>query len=44
MYNHSLRAYKIAYEALYKRLLNRVEDHNTEDHELVSTTSDIQDK
>ena len=44
MYNHSVRAYKIVYEALYGCLLNRMKDKNTEGHELTSTISDIQDK
>ena len=44
MYNHSVRAHRIVYEALYRCLLNRMEDNNTEDHELASTISDIQDK
>ena len=44
MYNRSARAHKIVYEALYRCLLNRMEDNNTKDHELASTISDIQDK
>ena len=44
MYNRSVRAHKIVYEALYRCLLNRMEDNNTENHELASTISDIQDK
>ena len=44
MYNRSVRAHKIVYEAFYRCLLNRVEYNNTEDHELASTISDIQDK
>ena len=43
-YNCSDRAHKIVYEPLYNCLLNRMEDNNTEDHELASTISDIQDK
>ena len=44
MYNPFVRAHKIVYEALYRCLLNGMEDNNTEDHELASTISDIQDK
>ena len=44
IYNRSVRAHKIVYEALYRCLLNRTEDNNTEDHELASTIPDIQDK
>ena len=43
MYNRSVRAHKIVYEALYRCLLNRMEN-NTENHEFASTISDIQDK
>ena len=32
MYNPSVRAHKIIYEALYRCLLNRMEDNNTEDY------------
>ena len=34
MYNRSIRADKIVYEAVCRCLLNRMEDNNTEDHEL----------
>ena len=44
MYNRSIRAHNFVYEALYRCLLNRMEDNKTEDHELASTISDIQDK
>ena len=44
MYNPFVRAHKIVYEALYRCSLNRMEDNNTEDHELASTISDIQGK
>ena len=44
MYNRSVRAHKIVYEALYRCLLISMEDNNTENHELASTISDIQDK
>ena len=44
MYNRSVRAHKLVYEAPYRCLLNRMEDNNTEDSELASTISHIQDK
>ena len=44
MYNRSVRAHKLVYEALYRCLLNRMEDNNPEDSELASTISGIQDK
>ena len=44
MYNRSVRANKLVYEALYRCLLSRMEDNNTVIHELVSTVSDIQNK
>ena len=43
MYNRSVRAHKLVYEALYRCLLNRMEDNNPEDSELASTIFDIQD-
>ena len=44
MYNRSICDHKIVYETLYRCLLNRMEDNNTEDHKLASTISDIQEK
>ena len=44
MCNRSVRAHKLVYEALCRCLLNRMEDNNTEESELASTISDIQDK
>ena len=44
MYNPSVRAHKIIYEALYRCLLNRMEDNNTEDYKLAPSISDIQDQ
>ena len=44
MYNTSVRAHKIIYEALYRCLLNRMEDNNTEDYKLAPSISDIQDQ
>ena len=44
MYNSSVRTHKIVYEVLYICLSNKMEDNNTEDYELVSAISNIQDK
>ena len=42
MYNRLVCAHKLVYEALHRCLLNRMEDNNTEDYELISTISGIQ--
>ena len=44
MCNHSVRANKLVYEALYKCLFNRKEDNNTEDHKLAPNLPGIQYK
>ena len=43
MHNRLVYAHKLVYEALHRCLLNRMEDNNTEDYELISTISGIQD-
>ena len=44
MYNRPARAHELTYEALYRCLLNRMEENSAVDHELATTKFDIQDK